>query len=814
MGLLSTKKKTSVSTSISRLIEDKDYKNPLMAGVVNAVMNGAGIPDSIYYYNTHSYYNGARMAKVWASKDKYVYGELKEVAIKLPSQMLLEATVLEYLSTLHPVSSVSLHSTLMGDIDYQIAYYDYMAKLYSYDLGENKAVIENIPMYLEDAVISLSGAGIRNLKDYTGFKLHGFPFLSGKTYDRPFDLSQPHTAFLIDEGAKQNSIKASWVFQEIAVETIIEEYSLVGGAWVLESSITSVTGTIPNKPHETTIEVIGVPVGISDELVVADGKSKTVTIVTTTEHKCTYQHVYSYGDYEPVEEELPELNDASNNIIDPYAESKTVIADIDDYVSVSYLVDGLPHYEMIPLLQGVVPSIDALFVAPSQVPAVYTPRIYFRLNGMRLDGDKFVDKPAYKSSKFTTKKIGMDYAKLIEDIHESVGSLDKVKEIFMMWGVSPNNTTDPLIMKYLYLYFKKLYTNANLVNGKATPKTYTIADEVMTQAYGYNSIEKIETVVTGVGAGFYADLPTKVHVAQGNPFTNQVITTYTHWHEYSYVDEAGNKTTYRIHGLFSQNYIVNSYSSRFADKDDNLYLPFDIDLLLNKEHPFILKDRNALTAKACLVYFNTVAVVKTKWYQRGAFQLVMIFVAVALAFTGNPVGFTWMAAIKAVGVAILTNIVIDIATRILVRLGVNAQLVAIAYVIASLAVGKINGAAVTAKGMLATVNSALNIHNKMVALESAEFTKQALKTLSEIEEQTKILNAKASGLNNGVLDLILQARADNLSLAETPDQFLFRTTTVNVAQDTLEYIYGYTRNNLQLPLGATAIQQMMENSDE
>ena len=53
-----------------------------------------------------------------------------------------------------------------------------------------------------------------------------------------------------------------------------------------------------------------------------------------------------------------------------------------------------------------------------------------RLNGIRLDDDAYLNTPLYKTSKFLTKRIGLDYDDLINNIHDNVGSLDKIKEIF------------------------------------------------------------------------------------------------------------------------------------------------------------------------------------------------------------------------------------------------------------------------------------------------------------------------------------------------------------------------------------------------
>ena len=99
----------------------------------------------------------------------------------------------------------------------------------------------------------------------------------------------------------------------------------------------------------------------------------------------------------------------------------------------------------------------------------------------------------------------------------------------------------------------------------------------------------------------------------------------------------------------------------------------------------------------------------------------------------------------------------------------------------------------------------------MITIEAKEFEKKALKTLKNLEDKMQALDEYALDmLGNNILEMVVNNRADQQYIGETSDQFLIRTTTVNVAQDTLDFIYGYTRLKLQLPQGVETIQQMME----
>ena len=809
MGLFSTKKKTVASTSISRLVEDKDIVNPIQLGTLTAVMDGSDIPETVRYYNNNSYFQGVRLAKRLASKGKYVFGSVKEAVVEPPSETTLLNTLNTYLQDKYVGQVIDVNSYTYGLPDLQLAFYQWLAAEYGYDIVTNTMDYQGITVYLQDAFLTVTQDYIDGLVDYSTFALHGFPFTSGETPTRTADYTRPHTAYEFSDTASQNVIEGVSVYEVTDVEEVTETYTKDGGGqWVLSTSNTAYqNGSVLNDSIED-----GVTRGTttSVESVSADGLVRTVVKSTDIQGTFKLTIFYDYADYIVDASSLDELDTADTELLDPYVKSTKVLVDEHDYLSVSYFVDGVPHYEMIPLLTGQEPSIDAVFQGTGSRGIEYPPRIYMRLNGIRLDDDAYLNTPIYKTSKFLTKRIGLDYDDLINNIHDNVGSLEKIKEIFLTWALSPNDAKNPLVAKYLFLFIQKLYNSSEIdAQGIAVPKTYTIADTIVTSAYGHNGIKKVD-VTSATDAGYHVNY-IKDTISIISPLGNRPIVINQEYHEFSFVDDEGVAVTYLVSGLFSQNFIVNSYSSKFSGSAQELFLPLDVSILEDSANDFILRDRNLLTGMANVLYFNTVAVVKTKWYQRGAFKLVMVLVAVALAFTGNPVGFSWVGALNAVATSLFIGFAIDVAARILVKLGVNAQLVAVAYIVASLIIGKVNGAAITAKNVLMSVNSALKIHNKMITIEAKEFEKKALKTLKDLEDKMQALDEYALDmLGNNVLEMVVNNRADQQYIGETSDQFLIRTTTVNVAQDTLDFIYGYTRLKLQLPQGVETIQQMME----
>ena len=142
MGLFSTKKKTVASTSISRLVEDKDIVNPIQLGTLTAVMDGSDIPETVRYYNNNSYFQGVRLAKRLASKGKYVFGSVKEAVVEPPSETTLLNTLNTYLQDKYVGQVIDVNSYTYGLPDLQLAFYQWLATEYGYDIVQIQWIIK------------------------------------------------------------------------------------------------------------------------------------------------------------------------------------------------------------------------------------------------------------------------------------------------------------------------------------------------------------------------------------------------------------------------------------------------------------------------------------------------------------------------------------------------------------------------------------------------------------------------------------------------------------------------------------------------
>ena len=108
------------------------------------------------------------------------------------------------------------------------------------------------------------------------------------------------------------------------------------------------------------------------------------------------------------------------------------------------------------------------------------------------------------------RNFGLNWKNWVDEIHNSVGSVSKVRQIYMTYSL-PANTTDPLIQDYLFSYFETLYgklpnvpakTNYGDLNreylqaGTKNGQSYEIKDNKYVQRIRFDAIGYLD--ITGI----------------------------------------------------------------------------------------------------------------------------------------------------------------------------------------------------------------------------------------------------------------------------------------------------------------------------
>lgn len=131
-----------------------------------------------------------------------------------------------------------------------------------------------------------------------------------------------------------------------------------------------------------------------------------------------------------------------------------------DYYQIRFITEERAIYTIYQFGSGKYPTLDKLFDPTTITLGEFFPFIYFRHKFKSMGTNK--QDPAYKTADTIMKKLGMDYATVIDQIHESP-DIAKVEQALMMFAVpamAPVGSTalkNPMEQRYLFEFFDKLY---------------------------------------------------------------------------------------------------------------------------------------------------------------------------------------------------------------------------------------------------------------------------------------------------------------------------------------------------------------------
>ena len=314
----------------------------------------------------------------------------------------------------------------------------------------------------------------------------------------------------------------------------------------------------------------------------------------------------------------------------------------EDYFHVRYLVDGVPKYWMYRVGSGTHPSLDALIGTKPETNGSFFPFAYFRYDKKSETADKTT--AAYKTSRKLVKYLGMDYDEVAAAIDENPDIKD-VQQAMLIMAV-PANSKDQLECRYLFSFFENLYyskgnqykppTAAALAQFQWGDSTF-LASAIVIQDKRFKlslsnrgvfkkkvagSIGAIGTYTSGLstetrrqkytdqetGQVSYKDIPYKCHY-------------YRHQITESLYEEI------MVACLQLRYYIIDGHYTTGDETDDILLIPIDRSIT----DSYSIPDREKLYSRSLHFVFNSVQIIKVKWYQRGVFKTIITIVGIVIA---------------------------------------------------------------------------------------------------------------------------------------------------------------------------------------
>lgn len=789
MGLFSSKKKTLVNTSVSRMVDDADIVSSSKIAVIDFTMRNKAsirlsddtISDAIIKSGQNNIVARSRKARNYAKKSSFAYG-LPESNLVSQDGVDVLGAVQDSLEKIYP-QGVLVHDAYFGPMNNYYFLKPTLWEKYSYNYDTNELAGESARIgfkcYMESAVIKYSKYTTEALNDPDTLKQNGLSAEAGYTPFRP---------------ANPKAVQVPW----------INDYSG-------DNDIAEVT------------------------VVYADAQGK----------KHTYKLVFDYLKYEssskPVEDGLDDI-DTDN--IDPTAVAPSVedtLQDKDYYqANYSYTENGVTKTNTFIYLygSGLDSKLDNLFNITDTFGS-YIPRMYARMDGKACNDDSLKDTNEYKSMVGLGRQLGMGWSSWVDEIHRAVGSLGDVTQIFLTYSL-PANTKDPLIQEYMFEYFMEMYGRIpntfattdfadlkfDMVSyGSKQGQSIQIKDKAYTQQLSFSSIGYIDILGSIGNVGSVASGVTKEKVNTNNrPNSRFIASSYATYHWYRKQVTAATYREVRIYSLATTEYVKNGKTTTASGDSDNLLIPLDTAV----DHEFNSRKKELLYTKSMHIVLNTLKVVKTKWYQTGIFKAIMFVAAIVIGFFFPPAGaaaMTWLAVAYSVAYSVAIGLVISVAAKILVSLGVDVGTAAAIVAVVAVVLGGYTAlaksgqlAGLTTVELLKASSTAFSMSSQGYALQTQRAIKDFNSLMTELTAEQKAVQQQAKDLGigqQGSLLLYEPPISVDIITGESPDDYYDRSIRItNMASA----VYSLTEQNvdiaLMLPTSTQTLRKIQENLDE
>jgi hypothetical protein len=393
--------------------------------------------------------------------------------------------------------------------------------------------------------------------------------------------------------------------------------------------------------------------------------------------------------------------------------------------------------------QGTYSQLDAIYTTDMNGLGSFFPWIYFRY-----EAESTAVNPTgedYRDTKKLCKYLGLPFQDVADAIDENP-DIDDVQQAFLMMGV-PADTTDPLEIRYLYDFFKKVdsETGASGLYGLHDPVPKLLRDKkassgilIQDKRLKMNLRYKTMRIVRKIGklsAEYETDTTSFTQEEIHGGFLPGVTTSYIKplvCHHYKKQISENVYEDVQVYGLEMAYYIFQNYNAT-SDKNNNNIRIIPLDYSITQHYSSL--DNEILYSRSFHYVFNSMMVITLAWYEQDWFATFVTMVA--FVWTVISLGSDGGTAMQLAGALQASNY--QLAATIILK----AIIVAVAVKIGFSFIAKILGPkfAILLAAAMAIYGSFLKLAGGNVP--GAPWAEELLKT--------------ASGLANGAVDVINEA---------------------------------------------------------
>ena len=872
-GIFSTKRETKAFTAIQRMSDDDSIILSSQIAVMHYILENAGktstsisdksLPNYLIEYSQRALPRRCEQAYNYANSGHYAYG-LPTAGEATVQGVNLSTAVKAYLDATSG-HTVTMVYAFIGDANYQHFLWKKLEDEYGYNPTTNElealSITEGFPCYLQTGKLVFGSATVQSTESGSVMEQYGYSTESGECAARSQNLSAAAVTPDVDTDVPDAYAELSYQYVEIipdvtpppdAVVNNLSTTSIDGYAekdssvQILVNTVLVTTVTASSTGYFTytfgapltagdTVKTIVVDAatntstGLNKTVPYTNGSPATVgTDKTITEIVHTESFSFDFLDYIPsAVATLPSAPDTPPITI---VGSDAFVQEY-DYIQAcyTYVVGAVTHIAYLTYEHGsgTISALDDLFEM-SVATGKFYPRLYSRLNSQSLPTTLSTSSAEYKSSKKLAKLMGIDWVEWSASLHSSIEDIGDVRQIFLTLA-APMNTTDPVIIEYQYRYWQKMYdelttnvtTGALAGTGARIGKVLEIKDTKYTNYIGFNAVN-VTTVTGTIGA---------VGTCNSEYVNAKRVWNATHYaastgrgayslggspalpahHVYRYQDTLTTYKEVKVFGAGSTHSFEGFFTSS-AGTDDNLVIPIDKTVVVYLSS----NEKEILFGKCFYLVVNLTKVIKTKWYARGAFKVVLVVVAIVLAFAGQaPLSAKILAFVVAVTVSVAVSVIITYLIKKGIITGdLAAALAVVAFVLSALkGVANVNLLNLTAMQLLTFTSFAFDMTAKAYTYEYQQVQKEASSFSLEVQEKQAALAKAKELLGDPPIPLELELLVSNsrskvfITLGESPDDFMAKGS-MNV----IETLQGFVSNYVEIMMQPPSLQQLLNQT--
>lgn len=478
------------------------------------------------------------------------------------------------------------------------------------------------------------------------------------------------------------------------------------------------------------------------------------------------------------------------------------------------------------------PELDGLFDTTQSTSGTYFPFGYLRYN--KTKPSKTGTPQEWASSKKLFGRLGISYSQMVEAVHENA-DIGDVEQAVLTFAV-PANTENEIEQRYLFDFFKRFYVESravgvplsginsyvgNLKQEAPLSISMVIQDSRFKMTLACQGIFKkmVKGVLGNKGTHHSGRGVRLVPETYLNPFsleeTTELFEVSTHYYRKQVSSEMYEE--YEVVGLRMLYHIWNKYKVVGDENDKILLIPLDRRIT----RKYSITDREELYARSMHYVFNSVVVVKLKWYQQEWFGEVLFIVAIVISVwsMGSDGGSfaSWASAlgsmtasqiVYAIAVALIKGLIVRFALKIVAKM-LGPEVAAILAAVVML-YGAYEGYQAGGVDNAPWAKDLLTAGNGLIQAVSDSYSDMFNHLKTEMEDFSSLVSEQSKELE--AANKLLESNTYLFPFmvpGESPDDFYNRTVhSGNIGIVGFEAVSNYVETALTLPTFSTTFGEI------